>query len=68
VFTVEDAFEVEGRVVKKRRGITFGKSIGALILFVVGYMVAVFLASRVQSILIRRFHMAVSSLKCNTVI
>jgi len=55
LFTVEDSMEVAGQKVVTSRGVTVGKSVGALILFVVGYLMAAYLGRRVQRILVARF-------------
>jgi len=55
LFAIEDSMEVAGQKVVTSRGVTVGKSVGALILFVVGYLMAAFLGRRVQRILVARF-------------
>ncbi|MRR56133.1 MAG: mechanosensitive ion channel [Deltaproteobacteria bacterium] len=55
LFTIKDSMEVAGQKVVTSRGITVGKSVGALILFIVGYLIAAFLGRRVQRILVARF-------------
>ena len=40
LFAVEDTSVVDGRTVTVERGVTVGKSIGALLLFVIGYWIA----------------------------
>jgi small-conductance mechanosensitive channel len=55
LFSIEDSVEVAGQKVVTSRGVTVGKSFGALILFLFGYFIAAFLGRRVQQILITRF-------------
>lgn len=55
LFSVEDAVEVAGQKIVTRRGVTVGKSVGALLLLLVGYWVAAFAARRFQRIMIARF-------------
>jgi len=55
LFVVEDVSEVDGRKVSIGYGVTVGKSIGALCLFVFGYWLFSRLAQLLQSVLISRF-------------
>ena len=55
LFAVEDTVEVAGQKVVTSRGVTVGKSVGSLLLFLVGYVIAAFLARRVQRIMVSRF-------------
>jgi len=55
LFAVEDTVEVAGQSVVTSRGVTVGKSVGALLLFLVGYLISAFLARRVQRIMVTRF-------------
>lgn len=55
LFSIEDSVEVAGQKVITSRGVTVGKSVGSLILFLFGYSVAAFLGRRAQHILISRF-------------
>ena len=55
LFSIEDSVEVAGQKVVTSRGVTVGKSVGALLLFLFGYSIAAFLGRRVQQILITRF-------------
>jgi small-conductance mechanosensitive channel len=57
LFAVEDTFEVAGQRLTTSRGVTIGKSVGALLLFVLGYGVATRLARRFERVLIARFAM-----------
>jgi small-conductance mechanosensitive channel len=55
LFEVEDTVETEGQKLTVSRGVTVGKSIGALLLFIFGYWIAARLARRFEGILVRRF-------------
>lgn len=55
LFVVEDVSEVDGRKVSIGYGVTVGKSIGALCLFVLGYWLFSRLAQLLQAVLINRF-------------
>lgn len=55
LFAIEDSVEVAGQKVVTSRGVTVGKSIGAILLFLVGYFIAAFLGQRAQRIMISRF-------------
>ncbi len=48
LFAVEDTSVVDGRTVTVERGVTIGKSIGALLLFALGYWIAVRLVRFVE--------------------
>lgn len=48
IFAVEDTSVVDGRTVTIERGVTIGKSVGAVLLFVLGYWVAVRLVRFVE--------------------
>lgn len=55
LFAVEDTVEVAGQKVVTSRGVTVGKSVGAILLFIIGYLIAAFLGRRAQRILVARF-------------
>lgn len=55
VFAVEDISEVDGRKVTVVYGVTVGKSIGALFLFILGYWAFSFFARKTEEFLVRRF-------------
>ena len=55
LFAVEDTVEVAGQKIVSSRGVTVGKSVGALLLFLAGYLIAVFVGRRFQQIMISRF-------------
>jgi len=57
LFAVEDTLEVGGQKITSSRGVTVGKSVGALLLFVVGYWLAARLARYFERLLISRFAM-----------
>ncbi|MRR06770.1 MAG: mechanosensitive ion channel [Deltaproteobacteria bacterium] len=55
LFVVEDSLEVGGKKVVTSHGVTVGKSIGAILLLLAGYLAASFLGRRMRRIMIRRF-------------
>jgi len=55
LFAVEDTIDVQGRKVTVSRGVTVGKSIGAALIFIFGYLLAARLARRLERLLISRF-------------
>jgi len=55
MFAVEDSTHVDGRTVTVAYGVTVGKSIGALALFVVGYWLFSLLSARLQGLMVSRF-------------
>lgn len=55
LFAVEDVSDVDGRKVSVFYGITVGKSVGALLLFVVGYWLFSRLSHLLSKILVSRF-------------
>ncbi len=55
LFAIEDSVEVAGQKVITSRGVTVGKSVGAVFLFLVGYLIALFLGHKVQRVMITRF-------------
>jgi small-conductance mechanosensitive channel len=55
LFAIEDSMEVAGQKVVTSRGVTVGKSAGAILLFLFGYSITAFLGRRVQQIMILRF-------------
>jgi small-conductance mechanosensitive channel len=55
LFAVEDTIDVAGQRITTSRGVTIGKSVGALLLFVIGYWVASRLARRFERLLVGRF-------------
>lgn len=55
LFTAEDTLEVDGRQVKAVRSVTVGKSIGAVLLLVLGYVVSAWLVRRLRRLAVERF-------------
>jgi small-conductance mechanosensitive channel len=55
LFAVEDTVEIGGKPTTLSRGVTVGKSIGALLIFIVGYRLMGVLAGRAQRIMVERF-------------
>lgn len=55
LFAVEDVTEVDGRRVTVSYGVTVGKSVGALFLFLTGYWLFARLVRKLQDMLVRRF-------------
>ncbi|MGZ8197449.1 MAG: mechanosensitive ion channel family protein, partial [Burkholderiales bacterium] len=56
LLTIEDKVEVGGQTVTSSRGITVGKSIGAILLFLIGLRLMIFLSARLERLLVRRFN------------
>lgn len=55
LFTVEDSLEVDGQKVITNRSVTFGKSVGGILLFVLGYWLAARLSGYLKTLLVLRF-------------
>ena len=55
LFVAEDSSEVDGRRVPIQYGVTVGKSVGMVALFIVGYWLFSGLARLIQTLLVRRF-------------
>ena len=55
LFAVEDTVDIGGKPVTLSRGVTIGKSVGALLIFVFGYALARALARRAETLMVRRF-------------
>jgi small-conductance mechanosensitive channel len=55
LFSVEDTVELQGQKVSVSRGVTVGKSVGAALLFIFGYLIAGRLARRLERTLTRHF-------------
>jgi potassium-dependent mechanosensitive channel len=55
LFAVEDTVDIGGKPVTLARGVTVGKSIGALLIFVIGYQLVGFMATRAQRVMVERF-------------
>ena len=55
LFTAEDTLEVDGRKITATRSVTVGKSIGAIVLLVLGYIVVSWFVHRLERQLVARF-------------
>jgi small-conductance mechanosensitive channel len=55
LFTAEDTVEIEGRKVTSTRSVTIGKSVGAIVLLALGYIVVSWLVRRLERALVGRF-------------
>jgi small-conductance mechanosensitive channel/chaperonin cofactor prefoldin len=55
MFTAEDTVEVDGRKITATRSVTVGKSVGAVVLLVLGYLVVSWLVRRLERTLVARF-------------
>jgi small-conductance mechanosensitive channel len=55
LFAVEDTVDIGGKQVTLSRGVTVGKSVGALLIFLIGLKIVGFFASRAQRIMVQRF-------------
>jgi len=55
MFAVEESTLIDGKTVTASYGVTIGKSVGALMLFVVGYALFSLLSKRLQRIMVSRF-------------
>jgi len=54
LFEIDDTIEANGQKVTVARGVTVGKSVGALLLFIVGYWAVARLTRRVEAFLVGR--------------
>jgi small-conductance mechanosensitive channel len=55
LFSAEDTIEVDGKTITGRRSVTVGKLLGALGIFLIGYIVCVYLAGAVGRLAATRF-------------
>ncbi|MGH8680491.1 MAG: mechanosensitive ion channel domain-containing protein, partial [Burkholderiales bacterium] len=55
LFAAEDTLEVDGRKITATRSVTVGKSIGAIVLLVLGYVVVAWFVRRLERQLVARF-------------
>jgi small-conductance mechanosensitive channel len=55
MFTAEDTVEVDGRKITSMRSVTVGKSVGAVVLLVLGYLAVSWLVRRLERTLVGRF-------------
>jgi small-conductance mechanosensitive channel len=58
MFTADDTVEVDGRKITSTRSVTVGKSVGAIVLLVVGYLIVSWLVRRLERTLVARFKAA----------
>lgn len=58
LFSVEDTIEVDGKTMTGRRGVTVGKTMTALAIFVIGYVASVYVARAIGGLAARRFGIA----------
>lgn len=56
IFTAEDTLDVDGRKVVATRSVTVGKSIGAILFFVVGYFVSAWISRRLGRFVVVRLN------------
>ena len=57
IFTVEDSFETaDGRKLNVARSVTLGKTVGALLIVILGYWLCSFVARRVERLIVARAH------------
>ena len=55
LFAVDDTVDVQGQKVTISRGVSVGKSVGAVLVFIIGYLIAAGLARRLERVLSSRF-------------
>ncbi len=55
MFAVEDSTVIDGKTVSVTYGVTIGKTIGSLLLFILGYWLFSLLARRLQGVMVQRF-------------
>ena len=55
LFTAEDTVDVEGRKITTTRSITVGKSVGAIVLLALGYILSAWFVRRLERQLVARF-------------
>jgi small-conductance mechanosensitive channel len=58
LFTATDSTSVDGRIVTVEHGVTIGKSIGALLLFALGYWASGTLSRRLVDLMSKRLHLS----------
>jgi small-conductance mechanosensitive channel len=56
LFTAEDTLEVDGRKITATRSVTVGKSIGAIVVLVLGYLLVSWFVRRLERQFVTRFH------------
>jgi small-conductance mechanosensitive channel len=57
LFSVEDTIEVDGKTITGRRGVTVGKTVTALGIFLIGYAVCLYVARIIGRLSVSRFGM-----------
>ncbi len=60
IFTVDDTILVDGREIKTKRSITIGKSVGALAILVIGFMLISNLIRRTLAFAVNKAHLTTS--------
>ena len=55
LFTAEDTIDVDGRKITATRSVTVGKSVGAVVLLVLGYLITSWFVQRLERQLVARF-------------
>ena len=55
LLTIEDEVQVGGQTLTTTRGVTVGKSIGALLLFLIALQLMLFFSVRIERLMVRRF-------------
>ena len=63
LFAVEDTVDIDGKPTAVSRGVTIGKSIGALLVFIAGYWIVGLFAKRAQRIVVQRFEFSEAQAK-----
>ena len=56
LFNADETVEVDGRKITAKRSVTVGKSIGAVLVLLLGYLASAWLMRRVELTLVHRFH------------
>src|SRR5690606_21839528 len=54
LFSADDTLEVDGRKITAKRSVTVGKSIGAIVLLVLGYVIVSWLVRRLERTMVSR--------------
>ena len=55
LFTADDTLEVDGRKITATRSVTVGKSVGAIVLLILGYILVSWIVKRLERQLVARF-------------
>ncbi len=56
LFTAEDTLEVDGRKITAVRSVTVGKSVGAIVLLVCGYLLVSWVVRRIERAMVKQLH------------